>query len=67
MLSHIDLFRYKVIYIDSMVGSNCLHFTAWNKKKETDKAAHTQKKKNLFTTTSGSFVIVVRNNSFIDS
>ena len=34
---------------------------------ETRRKKQTQRKKNLFTMTSGGFVIVVRNNSFIDS
>ena len=33
---------------------------------ETRRKKQTQRKKNLFTMTSGDFVIVVRNNSFID-
>ena len=34
---------------------------------ETRRKKQTQRQKNLFTMTSGGFVIVVRNNSFIDS
>ena len=45
------------------VDSNDLPFTAW---KEEERNRH-RDKKNLFTMTSGGFMIVVRNNSFIDS
>ena len=34
---------------------------------ETGRKKQTQRQKNLFAMTSGGFVIVVRNNSFIDS
>ena len=40
------------------------YFTAW---KQEEKNRQTQRKKNLFAMTSGGFVIVVRNKSFIDS
>ena len=39
-------------------------FTAWKHEKETSQR---QKQKHEFTMTSGGFVIVVRNNYFIDS
>ena len=39
-------------------------FTVW---KQEERNRHRDRQKNLFTMTSGGFMIIVRNNSFIDS